>query len=301
MGEATLANALESENEDVGVEHGHELRELLLLDERYFGLRRRLFEEGERRNGGVRGKDGKCSRQHEPQYRTRGDGVGVIIQLHHHTTPDTDTPGCIDKAAVLQALQSNGESHDQAREALQHASVDASGKVELEDWLEVRPLYSSSTSNFVLKAKGAGLSTKADKVTVQGSYATVSHTINEDERTEFTNHINGQEWEEEGDGNQKIFVIIMTIRDIIAICFTVHLDSILISGLRTLAAMTIESLSIDVLSVVASLLSLADIARLRQVPKFFYDFTHAKMIWNNLYRTSRLPRPPGPYVSQSAR
>jgi plastin-1 len=31
---------------------------------------------------------------------------------------------------------------------------------------------------------------KAGKVTVKGSNANVSHTLNEDERIEFTNHIN---------------------------------------------------------------------------------------------------------------
>jgi plastin-1 len=37
----------------------------------------------------------------------------------------------------------------------------------------------------------AGISSKANKITVQGSNANVSHTLNEDERSEFTNHING--------------------------------------------------------------------------------------------------------------
>jgi hypothetical protein len=36
----------------------------------------------------------------------------------------------------------------------------------------------------------SAIRTKAGKVTVQGSNANVSHTINEDERSEFTNHIN---------------------------------------------------------------------------------------------------------------
>jgi plastin-1 len=36
----------------------------------------------------------------------------------------------------------------------------------------------------------ASLPTKAGKVTVKGSNANVSHTINEDERTLFTEHIN---------------------------------------------------------------------------------------------------------------
>lgn len=39
---------------------------------------------------------------------------------------------------MLQALQTRGESYDRARETLKHVSVDASGKVELEDWVEVR-------------------------------------------------------------------------------------------------------------------------------------------------------------------
>ncbi|KIJ63126.1 hypothetical protein HYDPIDRAFT_176173 [Hydnomerulius pinastri MD-312] len=87
--------------------------------------------------------------------------------INRFNSLETDSPGRIDKSAVLQALQNSGESYDQARETLKHVSVDASGKVELEDWVE------------------------AGKVTVQGSNANVSHTINEDERSEFTNHING--------------------------------------------------------------------------------------------------------------
>ncbi|KAI0044803.1 hypothetical protein FA95DRAFT_1561848 [Auriscalpium vulgare] len=95
---------------------------------------------------------------------------------------DTDVPGRVDKATVLQALQAKGESYDKVRETLKHVSVDASGKVEVEDWVEL---------NVKLRAKETSMSTKAGKVTVQGSNANVSHTINEDERREFTNHING--------------------------------------------------------------------------------------------------------------
>ena len=51
---------------------------------------------------------------------------------------NTDTPGRVDKSSVLQALQSSGQSYDVARETLKHVSVDASGKVELDDWVEVR-------------------------------------------------------------------------------------------------------------------------------------------------------------------
>lgn len=54
---------------------------------------------------------------------------------------DTDGTGRVDKAGVLHALQASGESYDRARETLKHVSVDASGKVELEDWVEVRPSF----------------------------------------------------------------------------------------------------------------------------------------------------------------
>jgi plastin-1 len=94
----------------------------------------------------------------------------------------TDVPGRVDKATVLQALQSRGEGYDRARETLKNVSVDASGKVELEDWVEL---------NVKLRSQTSSLTTKAGKVTVHGSNANVSHTINEDERREFTNHING--------------------------------------------------------------------------------------------------------------
>lgn len=54
-----------------------------------------------------------------------------------YSSLSTDTPGRVDKSAVLQAIQSTGQSYDVARETLKHVSVDASGKVELEDWVEV--------------------------------------------------------------------------------------------------------------------------------------------------------------------
>ncbi|EMD31918.1 hypothetical protein CERSUDRAFT_119239 [Gelatoporia subvermispora B] len=93
------------------------------------------------------------------------------------------TDGSIDKAGVLQALQAGGESYDRARETLKHVSVDASGKLELEDWVELNVKLRTQASK-------SALPSKAGKVTVQGSNANVSHTINEDERAEFTNHIN---------------------------------------------------------------------------------------------------------------
>ncbi|KAI0037208.1 calponin homology domain-containing protein [Vararia minispora EC-137] len=90
--------------------------------------------------------------------------------------------GHADKYAVMRYLQSQGESYDIVRETLKHVSTDASGQIEFDDWLEL---------NAQLKQKTSSISTRAGKVTVQGANANTSHTINEDERREFTNHING--------------------------------------------------------------------------------------------------------------
>lgn len=74
--------------------------------------------------------------------------VNVIRSLYAHrnltilcftsSAIPTETQGRVDKAAVISAVQQSGESYDRARETLKHVSVDASGKVELEDWVEVR-------------------------------------------------------------------------------------------------------------------------------------------------------------------
>lgn len=44
----------------------------------------------------------------------------------------------MDKSAAITSLQQSGESYDRVRETLKSVSVDASGKVELEDYVEVR-------------------------------------------------------------------------------------------------------------------------------------------------------------------
>ncbi|KAI9568074.1 fimbrin [Boletus coccyginus] len=64
-----------------------------------------------------------------------------------------------------------------------HASFHGDGLIEVIDWV--------SFSCQLTQTRASVLPTRAGKVTVKGSNANVSHTINEDERKEFTNHING--------------------------------------------------------------------------------------------------------------
>lgn len=62
-------------------------------------------------------------------------------QCHANRQIDVDDKGSLDKATVITALQQSGTAtYDQARETLKSTSVDASGKVELEDWVQLHSL-----------------------------------------------------------------------------------------------------------------------------------------------------------------
>ncbi|TIB64924.1 hypothetical protein E3P77_02933 [Wallemia ichthyophaga] len=83
---------------------------------------------------------------------------------------------------VIKSLQ-NEATYDQVRETLKDVSLDASGRVEIEDYVDlISKLRSGQNANAGVVQKG--------KVTVKGTSSNVSHTINEDERSEFTRHIN---------------------------------------------------------------------------------------------------------------
>lgn len=57
---------------------------------------------------------------------------------------ETESPGSVSKSSAIAALQASGEgSYDQVREVLKGVSVDASGKVELEDWVEVSSRFAN--------------------------------------------------------------------------------------------------------------------------------------------------------------
>lgn len=98
---------------------------------------------------------------------------------------DTEDKGKLDPANVLQAISSsNTASYDTAREALKRSNTDASGKVELEDWIQLHSIIKEGSVGDMEAKKG--------KIAVQGTKGSnARHTINEDERTSFTDHING--------------------------------------------------------------------------------------------------------------
>lgn len=120
---------------------------------------------------------------------------------------DVDDKGYIDEATAIKATQaSERQPYDVVRQALKEVELDSSRRVELEDYVgliaKVRESSSSGSkrlstgptaaSSIVAQATGgrARAASSAGKIHVQGSNANVTHTINEDERTEFTRHIN---------------------------------------------------------------------------------------------------------------
>lgn len=99
------------------------------------------------------------------------------------------------KQDVIEKLSASGEgSYDDVRQTLKQVSVDSSGRVELDDYVELvakmrenRAAPAAVSASSAIQHKGTGA--KAS-IIVSGSQSGTTHTINEEEKTEFTKHIN---------------------------------------------------------------------------------------------------------------
>ncbi|KAF2807878.1 uncharacterized protein BDZ99DRAFT_420496 [Mytilinidion resinicola] len=125
---------------------------------------------------------------------------------------DIDDKGYLDEATVIKATQSSEhQPYDVVRQALKEVELDSSRRVELEDYVDLiskvrgsspaqqrmstgpqraRGLSSATTTSPQQSGHASKGSHGGGRIQVQGSSANVTHTINEDERTEFTRHIN---------------------------------------------------------------------------------------------------------------
>ncbi|KAI9783476.1 MAG: Fimbrin, actin-bundling protein [Peltula sp. TS41687] len=111
---------------------------------------------------------------------------------------DVEDRGYLDEATVIKAAQkSEAQPYDTVRQALREVEVDSSRRVELDDYVDLIAKLRDSPSAQKPKpqtpSSGPGHGAKGSvggKIQIKGSSANVSHTINEDERTEFTRHIN---------------------------------------------------------------------------------------------------------------
>ncbi|KAI5950281.1 SAC6 [Candida jiufengensis] len=134
---------------------------------------------------------------------------------------DLDDKGWVEKKDVINSISKQGQfSYDQTRETLKHVDVDASGHVELDDYVELIAKLKESNNgddendnnnNYSqqqsqqsqskqevlspgkLNKKAAppipSANTK-NKTYIEGKTSGTTHTINDEERTEFTRHIN---------------------------------------------------------------------------------------------------------------
>ena len=142
---------------------------------------------------------------------------------------DVDDRGYLDEATAIRGVQSaEKQPYDVVRQALREVELDSSRRVELDDYVEVGAIRVNScwpaqanTPQLMAKlktpsqaqqrmatgpARPRGISEAGNtpqrtghqsqgsvgggRIQVQGSSANTTHTINEDERTEFTRHIN---------------------------------------------------------------------------------------------------------------
>jgi len=120
---------------------------------------------------------------------------------------DVDDKGYLDEATAIKATQqSERQPYDVVRQALREVELDSSRRVELDDYVDlISKVRQSSPAQKRLSTGGptpqAGnvptspighrsQGSVGGRIQVQGTSANVTHTINEDERTEFTRHIN---------------------------------------------------------------------------------------------------------------
>ncbi|KAI5301322.1 hypothetical protein KEM55_004451 [Ascosphaera atra] len=113
---------------------------------------------------------------------------------------DVDNNGYLDEITVIKTIeQGEKRSYDVVRSALRQVSLDSSRRVELEDFVELiaRLRFRSSPRNRPASLGSAPTSqcsvtgtSQSGRILVHGSSESTTHTINEDERTEFTRHIN---------------------------------------------------------------------------------------------------------------
>lgn len=133
---------------------------------------------------------------------------------------DVDDKGYVDEATAIKSVQSSErQSYDVVRQALREVELDSSRRVELDDYVNLISRLRQATpgqqpmGDVVSRARGysnakdgsapaaparpqhargaSGMGTgggAGGRITVAG--ATGTHTINEDERTAFTSHIN---------------------------------------------------------------------------------------------------------------
>ncbi|ODV77670.1 fimbrin [Suhomyces tanzawaensis NRRL Y-17324] len=116
---------------------------------------------------------------------------------------DISDNGWVEKKDIISSVSLKGNyTYDQTREALKRVDLDASGHVELDDYVELIAKLKEDESppaSSKPQAPGRPLNKPAPpvptndathKTYISGKTSGTTHTINDEERTEFTRHIN---------------------------------------------------------------------------------------------------------------
>jgi len=122
------------------------------------------------------------------------DGIFALQDTFNRT--DSDDKGYLDEATAIKAAQElERKPYDEVRAALKQVELDSSRRVELDDFvdliskLRVSEAAPASRAPTVTHAR-TGSKSGGGQIKMGGQTGSSTHTINEDERTEFTRHIN---------------------------------------------------------------------------------------------------------------
>ncbi|KAI9354916.1 fimbrin [Pilaira anomala] len=98
---------------------------------------------------------------------------------------DLDQDGLLDQREIQEACKVTGysDNYDEIRANLKQVTSTTTGKVDVEEFIDLANRLKDGRN------KGA-FDVHQHKIRVHGANSDVTHTINEDERTEFTRHIN---------------------------------------------------------------------------------------------------------------
>ncbi|KAI9469788.1 MAG: fimbrin [Benjaminiella poitrasii] len=99
---------------------------------------------------------------------------------------DLDNDGLLDQRDIQQVCKDTGysDNYDDIRANLKQVTTSATGKIDVEEFIDL--------ANRLKEGRNRGtFDVHQHKIRVQGASSNATHTINEDERTEFTRHING--------------------------------------------------------------------------------------------------------------
>ncbi|KAG8833877.1 hypothetical protein FRC17_009918 [Serendipita sp. 399] len=116
-------------------------------------------------------------------YELSEDNLSTII-LRFHKIPSSKIGWISQSAAITAAQAHEGVTYNKARETMKTVRADATDTLALEDWVEfIARLRSNAPAAMVP-------GTRSGTFKMRGSHAEISHSIDEDERVEFTEYIN---------------------------------------------------------------------------------------------------------------